>query len=136
MKKKGKNDMKTNLNCNCPKPQFGMAIHVGDNNVERVLKSGVKSLKDVEKINDIFKKQNQNSKIDIRLFANDKTGKLSANVYANDYSVNGFYRSYSENFFSRLFRGPVKFIEKLAKVANKEEAKILKKEEIANKLNI
>ena len=127
--------MKTNLNCNCPKPQFGMAIHVGDNNVKSVLKSRVKSLKDVEKINDIFQKQKGNSKVDISLFANEKTGKLSANVYAKEYSDTGFYKNYSENFFSILFRSPVKFIEKLAKVADKEEAKILKKEEIVNKLN-
>lgn len=128
--------MKTNLNCNCPKPQFGMAIHVGDNNVQSVLKSRVKSLKDVEKINDIFKKQKGNSKVDIRLFANDKTGELSANVYAKEHSDTGFYKSYSENFFSRLFRSPAKFIQKLANVADKEEAKILKKEEIVNKLNL
>ncbi len=129
--------MNTNLNCNCPKPQFGMAIHLGDNNVRRVINSRVKSLKDIEKLNDIFKKQKENSKIDIRLFADDDTGKLRANAYLRTPdALNDFYKYYSENFFSRLFNcSPVKFIKKLAKVADKEEARILKKEEIANKMN-
>ena len=130
--------MKTNLNCNCPKPQFGMAIHVGDNNVQSVLKSRVKSLKDVEKINDIFKKQKGNSKVDIRLFADKETGELlSANVYMRTPdALNDFHKHYSENFFSWLFnRSPVKFIKKLANVADKQESKIIKKEEIVNKLN-
>ncbi len=128
--------MKANLNCNCPKTQFGMAIHTNEN-VQRVLKSRVKSLKDVEKLNDIFKKQKENSKIDIMLFADEKTGKLSANVYLRKPDAqDDFYKRYSEDFLSRLFNSsPVKFIKKLAKVADKEEAKILKKEEIANKLN-
>lgn len=127
--------MNTNLNCNCPKPQFGMAIHTSEN-VQRVLKSRVKSLKTVEKLNDIFKKQEGNSKVDISLFANDKTGVLSANVYANNLSDSSFSNSYSENFLSRLFNSsPVKFIKKLAKVADKEAGKIIKKEEIANNLN-
>ena len=127
--------MKTNLNCNCPKPQFGMAIHYSNNSVQRVIKSRIKSLNDIDKLNDILKKQKENLKVDISLFANEKTGKLSADVYTTNYTMSNFYKSYSENFFSTLFRSPVKFIEKLANVANKEEAKILKKEEIVNKLN-
>ncbi len=130
--------MQTNLNCNCPKPQFGMAIHLGDNNVKRVLKSRIKSLKDVEIINDIFKKQEKNSKVDIRLFADKETGELlSANVYLRTPdALNDFHKYYSENIFSWLFNSsPVKFIKKLAKVADKEEARIIKKEEILNKMN-
>lgn len=126
--------MKTNLNCNSPKPQFGMAIHYSNNSVQRVIKSRIKSLKDFDKLNDILKKQKENLKVDISLFANPKTGKLSADVYTTNYTVNNFYKSYSENFFNRLFNSsPVKFIEKMANIADKQESKI-KNEEIINKI--
>ena len=126
--------MKTNLNCNCPKPQFGMAIHYSNNSVQRVIKSRIKSLNDIDKLNDILKKQKENLKVDISLFANEKTGKLSADVYTTNYTMSNFYKSYSENFFNRLFNNsPVKFIEKMANIADKQESKI-KNEEILNKI--
>lgn len=108
-----------------------MAIHYSNNSVQRVIKSRIKSLKDNDKLNDIFKKQKENFKVDISLFANEKTGKLSADIYTTNYTMSKFYKRYSENFFSRLFNSStVKFIKKLAKVADKEEAKILKKKKL------
>ncbi len=111
-----------------------MAIHYSNNSVQRVIKSRIKSLNDIDKLNDILKKQKENFKVDISLFANEKTGKLSADVYTTNYTMSNFYKSYSENFFSRLFNSsPVKFIEKMANIADKQESKI-KSEELINKI--
>lgn len=125
--------MQANLNCNCPKPQqsFGMAI-CSNENVSKVFAKRIKTAADAEKLNAIFEKQKANKKVDIVLFAN-QNDTLDANIFSRD-DNNYFLKSFSESRLSKLFRSPVKFIEKLARVADKEAIKLRKKEEIANKL--
>ena len=50
---------------------------------------------------------------------------LTANVYSkNSDSDNYFFKSYTENALTKLFKGPVGFIEKLVNVADKKAKKI------------
>ena len=56
---------------------------------------------------------------------------LSGNVYARNTEHNVF-KQYTENALTKLFEGPVGFIEKLAKVADKEANKLAKLDNIKN----
>lgn len=125
--------MQVNLNCNSPKPQFGMSINCSEN-VGKVLKKRTKTVTDAEKLRNIFEKQKSNDKVDISLF--EYNGLLSANVHSKENAeIEDFFcEKYNESVFNRIFQGPFGFIEKMAKIADKKAAKLKKQEEIAKKL--
>lgn len=123
--------MQVNLNCNCPKPQFGMAIHT-NNRVNEVIKKRINNdINKLHKLEDIFEKASKNKTVDINLMLNPDGNTLSANIYTLNEKA-GFFKQQSENFFTRHFGGGiVGFIEKCSKIADEAEPKVLKEVEIA-----
>lgn len=118
--------MQVNVNAKAQNKQnFGMAIH-SNPNVNRVLKSRIKKVEDLERLNRIIEEQAKNDKIDITLLVMPDGKSLNANVYSVDESTFGknYFAQYTENAFTKLFQGPVGFIEKVAKVANKQAKKL------------
>ena len=116
--------MQVNLNCQTPnKPNFGMAIHSNED-VTKALKSRIKTKEQFEKLNLLIDKAKKNNKVDIQLFVMPDCKTLTANVYSKNFdSDNYFFRSYTENAFTKLFKGPVGFIKKLVNVADKKAKK-------------
>lgn len=115
---------------------FGMAIH-SNANVNKILQSRIKKVKDLEKLNKIIEQEAKNKSIDITLLADSKN-TLSANIYSTN-QQNQFFKSYSENFLTKIIQGPVGFIKKLANIADKQAAKYkeansLNFDEVFNKL--
>ena len=119
--------MQVNVNAKAQNKQnFGMAIH-SNPNVNRVLKSRIKKVEDLERLNRIIGEQAKNEKIDITLLVMPDGKSLNANVYSVEkYNVDKyeFFKRYTENIFTKLFKGPVGFIEKLAKTADKQAGRI------------
>ena len=102
---------------------FGMAIY-SNANVNKVLKSRIKNAGELEHLHKIINEQAKNDRIDIQLFVQPDGKSLSANVFdARNVNAKSFFKQYSENVFTKLFGGPVGFIEKLAKVADKQAEK-------------
>lgn len=136
--------MKVNQNSHTQNMQFGMAIH-SNANVNKILKSRIKSSAELQKLNSIIDKQAQNKIVDITLFANpDNT--LSANAYTssslsnrnpNEISV-CIFKSFNENFITKMFGGVTGFIEKVAKYADKqaiiEERRMLDFDKVLKKI--
>lgn len=114
--------MQVNFNPQQNKQNFGMAIHSNEN-VNKVLMSKIKSETALKELSDIVKTQALNKLVDINLLVNPGGKSISANVVSND-KKNYFCKSYSENFLSDLTGGSLGFIKKLAKVADKEAAKL------------
>lgn len=117
--------MQVNLNCQTPnKPNFGMAIHSSEN-VNKAIKSRIKTKEQFAKLDKLIDRANKNDKVDIQLFVMPDSKTLTANVYSkNSDSDNYFFKSYTENALTKLFKGPVGFIEKLVNVADKKAKKI------------
>ncbi len=117
--------MQVNLNCQTPnKPNFGMAIHSNEN-VNKVLKSRIKTTEHLEKLNHLIDQANKNDKVDIRLFVMPDRQSLSGNVYTvNNDNNNYFLKSYRENWFDKLSKNPVKFIQRLVNIADKKASKL------------
>lgn len=103
---------------------FGMAIH-SNANVNKVLKSRIKNATELERLDKIIRQQAENDFVDIQLFVHPDGKSLTANVFdSKNVNANSFFKQYSENAFTKLFGGPVGFVEKLARVANKAADKI------------
>ena len=109
------------------KQNFGMAIH-SNPNVNKVLKSRIKKAEDLERLNRIIEEQAKNDKVDITLLVMPDGKSLNANVYSTDNTNLGekFFKQYTENAFTKLFQGPVGFIEGVAKKAQKQADRIKK----------
>lgn len=116
--------MQVNFNPQQNRQNFGMAIHSNEV-VDKLLMSRIKSKAVLNQLSDIVMTQADNKLVDITLFVQPNGKSLSANVYSND-PKNSFCKSYTENFFSNLFGGPLGFIEKLSKIAKKEADKLAK----------
>ena len=113
------------LSLNNSSPNFGMAIHSSPK-VNNLLKSRITKTSDVYKLNKIIDAQKNNRKVDITLFA-QPDGSLSANVYSRVNVGNKFFfKNYKENALSRFFCGPVGFINKLGRAADKMADSIAK----------
>lgn len=116
---------------------FGMAIH-SNANVNKILQSRIKKVKDLEKLNKIIEQEAKNKSIDITILANTDNTTLCGNIYSTNANTK-FFKSYSENFLTKIIQGPVGFIEKLANIADKQAAKYkeansLNFDEVFNKL--
>lgn len=102
--------MQVNLNCNTPKPQFGMSMLITKEAKEllRARKMPDADIDRLGKLKDVFEKKAVSVTID------ERAGNLIGCVW-----LQGKHSSaYTEGFFSRLFKSPIKFIEK---VCNKGE---------------
>ena len=119
--------MEINLNTQTPgSVNFGMAIHSNEV-VNKTLRARIKKPSELEKLNKIVEQQAKNDKVDINLMIMPDGKTLSANVYSidnDDYLGFKFFKNYTENIFTKLFKGPVGFIEKAAKTAEKQAAKM------------
>ena len=104
---------------------FGMAIH-SDAGVKKLLKSRIKNAAQLEKLKSIVDRQSKNDLVDIQLFVHPNGKNLTANVFDVKNDEGTFFKHYSENILTKLAHGPIGFIEKLAKIADKEAAKISK----------
>ncbi len=107
-------------------PNFGMAIHSNEV-VNKALKARIKKTSELEKLNKIVEQQAKNDKVDINLMIMPDGKTLTANVYSldkDDSLTFAFFKNYRENAFTKLFQGPVGFIEKIAKIADKQASKI------------
>ncbi len=121
--------MKINLNRETSNNQnFGMAIH-SNPTVNRVIKSRIKTSKEIEKLNKIIEREAKNDFVDITLLVNPNGKSLSANAYiATDKEAKfnniKVFKQFSENKISEMFGGVVGFIEKVAKYADKQAIKM------------
>ena len=99
---------------------FGMAIHSNES-VNKALKARIKTKPQIEKLNQLIEQANKNDKVDINLLIMPDGKTITANVYSlkNDVGYE-FFKNYTENAFTKLFKGPVGFIEKLVTVADKK----------------
>ena len=125
--------MQVNLNCNCPKPQqsFGMAIH-STPSVNKIIKSRVKNVKQLKRIEDIFEKAKRNKLVDVSLFPNPDGKTICANIYSTNTKIN-LFKSRSENFITKLFGGDIEgFIRGCSKTADKMEVKAANAGKILN----
>ena len=87
--------------------------------------SRIKTKEQFAKLDKLIDRANKNDKVDIQLFVMPDSKTLTANVYSkNSDSDNYFCKSYTENALTKLFKGPVGFIEKLVNVADKKAKKI------------
>ena len=110
---------------------FGMAI-LSDANVNKLLKARIKNTATLERLNNIDERQAKNDLVDIRLFVHPDGKKLTATTDAR--YEKGLLGHYSENILTKLLYGPVGFIEKLAKIADKEAVKIKKSNDVFKKM--
>ena len=106
-------------------PNFGMAIHSNEA-VNKALKARIKKPSELQKLNRIIDQQAKNDKVDITLLIMQDGKSLNANIYSiNDEQLGEhFFKRYTENAFTKLLQGPVGFIEKVAKIADKQAAKM------------
>ena len=106
-------------------PHFGMAIHSNEV-VNKALKARIKKPSELQKLNRIIDQQAKNDKVDITLLTMEDGKTLNANVYSINDEQSGlhFFKQYTENVFTKLLQGPVGFIEKVAKIADKQAAKM------------
>lgn len=117
--------MKISLNQTYSNNQnFGMAIHSNES-VNKALKARIKTKPQIEKLNQLIEQANKNDKVDINLLIMPDGKTITANVYSlkNDVGYE-FFKNYTENAFTKLFKGPVGFIEKLVTVADKKAKNI------------
>lgn len=113
-------------NVNSYQQNFGMAIHANEN-VINVLKSRVKTNKELSKLNSIVANANSQNTVDINLMLNPDGKTLSANVFtpkSSNIEELNYFRQYSENWFTKLSGGVVGFIEKVTNKADKAAKKI------------
>lgn len=110
---------------------FGMAI-LSDANVNKLLKARIKNAAKLERLNNIVDRQSKNDLVDIRLFVHPDGKRLTATTDAR--YEKGLLGHYSENILTKLLYGPVGFIEKLAKIADKEAVKIKKSNDVFKKM--
>lgn len=124
--------MKTSLNQIYSNNQnFGMAIHSNES-VNKALKARIKTKPQIEKLNQLIEQANKNDKVDINLLIMPDGKTITANVYSlkNDVGYE-FFKNYTENAFTKLFKGPVGFIEKLVTIADKKAKNIADMEAVA-----
>lgn len=100
---------------------FGMAIY-SDAGVKKLLKTRIKNAAQLEKLKSIVDRQSKNNLVDIRLFVHPDGKRLTATTDAR--FKKGLLGHYSEKIFTKLIYGPVGFVEKLAKIADKEAVKL------------
>ena len=81
-------------------------------------------------LNEIIESQAKNKKVDITLLPNPDGKTISANVYntAENNADGYFFRQASENGFTRLLDGPLGFLKRVARIADKHEEKLAKKD--------
>lgn len=125
--------MQANLNCNCPKPQFGMAIHSNDA-VNAIIKKRInKDLDKLTRLEDIFQDASRNEVVDVCLHANPDNASISANIYAIN-QKSQFCKQITENFFTKHFGGGiVGFIEKASRIADDAAPQICKEIQVAER---
>lgn len=125
--------MQVNLNCNSPKPQFGMAIHSNEA-VNQIIKKRIKTISQIKDLEKIFENSTKNDLVDVNLLANPDRKSISANIYATNKKSN-FYKQMSENFFTKHFGGGVVgFIKKCSCIANEAHSKVWKDIQFADAL--
>lgn len=113
--------MQVNLSCNCPKPQFGMAIRTNQN-VNKVLSSRIKNADEVRMLQEAFELAAKNKTVDINLMVQPDGKSLTANVFSPDSPH--YFSQHSENWYTKLVKGPVGFIEDLVFKAEKAATKV------------
>ena len=118
-------------NYNSNKQQtFGMSCEITDKAVLN-LKSRFMTAKDTDRFEKVVKRFDDKGKL-IKGTLDEVNGDLVASIF----SEGRYYETKTESTFSRLFRGPISFLESWADRADKIEQRILsdiKIEEIAGK---
>lgn len=127
--------MQVNLDCKSARPQFG-TMHSNEF-VNKAIMKRIKTPEASQRLAKAFNRADSNKHVDINLFVNpDDT--LSANIYAKNLSKYNYFSQHQENAFTKLFKGPVGFIEGLVVKAEKMAEKVKKQidiEEIMEKLS-
>lgn len=103
--------MQVNLDCNTPKPQFGMAMKITPN-AKEILRARNMSDAHIEKLGKLIDKFEKKS---VSVTIDEREGQLTGLVWLEKKHSS----DYTEGFFSRLFRSPIKFIEKVCNKAEK-----------------
>lgn len=113
------NNYKSNQN-------FGMAIH-SNINVNQALKARVKTAEGIKRLDKAIELANRQHEVNINLLIQPDGRSISANVFTDkpDLKDQLFSRSYSENMFTKLFEGPVGFIERVVNIADKKAKQLI-----------
>lgn len=115
------------------KPNFGMAIHSNEF-VNYALQTRIKRFKDLNRLKKVIEAQEKNDRIDINLIIMPDGKSICANSYSvkNGKCDNKYFKQHTENALTKLFLGPVGFLERLAKIADKQAKKLKKADAIEN----
>lgn len=113
--------------------QFGMAMHSNDV-VNRGISKRVKNIKAADRIAKAFERAKENDVVDINLMIQPDGKSISANICSR-YDIEHYFSQHSENWFTKLFKGPEGFIEDLVVKAEKAAQKVQKQKAIEEKLN-
>lgn len=124
--------MQVNLNCNSPKPQFGMSMNSNEV-VNKALSKRIKDVRDANRLAKAFEKAKENDLVDINLMIQPDGKSLSANIFSP--SSNYYFSQHSENWFTKLTKGPIGFVEDMVIKAEKAAQKVQKQKTIEEKIN-
>lgn len=124
------NNYKSNQN-------FGMAIHSNDL-VNKALKYRIKSAKDLERLDKAIELANRQNEVNINLLIQPDECSISANVYVDKLGWENELssKSYSENMFTKVFEGPVGFIERVVNIADKKARQLIQERQLKNHDNV
>ena len=126
--------MQVNLNCNSPKPQFGMAIHSNEE-VNKAIARRVKNMKAAERIENAFARAKKNDLVDITLGVLSDGESIGANIFTRDLgNETSYFSQHRENAFTKLTKGVVGFIEGLVVRAETVAQKVKKQMAIEDRL--
>lgn len=112
--------------------QFGMAMHSNEV-INRAIGTRVKNIKAADRVTKAFERAKGNDVVDINLMIQPDGKSISANIFSRD--GNYYFSQHSENWFTKLFKGPEGFIEDLVVKAEKAAQKVQKQKAIEEKLN-
>ena len=95
---------------------FGMAF-ISNQKVNKAIQSRIKTEIDAVKLANVFAEQGKNKKLDIELFS-DMNNNLSARIISN--VPGGFEASYNEGIMASRFVSPIRFLEQLVNIVDKQ----------------
>lgn len=109
--------MQVNMNPVNNQTNFGMAVKVVNENVVKIVKDRVKDPESVKRLVAVIEESKNNNIVDVNLLSNGRT--ITANICERGVP-RGYFKHYTENFFTKIFEGPIGFIERMSKIANKQ----------------
>lgn len=113
--------------------QFGMSMYSNEA-VNKALSNRIKNTNVVERLENAFERAKENNLVDVHLLIQPDGKSISANICSRD-DIKYHFSQHSENWFTKLTKGPVGFIEDLVVKAEKAAQKVQQKKAIEEKIN-